>query len=355
MSSNIQKTILLLAANPKDQKSLRLGEEVREIDAALLRAKHREQFVLEQKWAVRPKDIQQAMLDIDPSIVHFSGHGAGDEGLVFENETGMAELVDGEALAGLFELFADRVECVVLNGCYSEVQAMAIAQHINYVIGMRKAIGDPAAIEFAAGFYNALGAGRPVEFAHKFGCAAIRLAGISEQLTPVLKKKPYISERVAEIVWPPDESPNQKEPTPIPSTEPVEVFFSYSHKDKQLRDELANHLSILKRNSIITEWYDRQIGAGTEWAGKIDAHLNRSRVILLLISSDFLASDYCYSIEVTRAMERHADGEACVIPVILRSVDWKGAPFEKLQALPDNAKPVSSWPDLDEAFTNVGL
>jgi hypothetical protein len=212
MSSNTSKTILLLAANPKGTTPLRLDEEVREIDAGLQRARNRDQFVLEQKWAVRPRDIQRGMLDSKPSIVHFSGHGTGDEGLVFEDETGITKLVDGEALAGLFELFADQVECVVLNGCYSEVQAIAIARHVNYVIGMNKEIGDRAAIEFAVGFYDALGAGRPVEFAYKFGCAAIRLAGIPEQLTPVLKKKPSIDDPSVKISSP-SEPPVSQTPT----------------------------------------------------------------------------------------------------------------------------------------------
>ncbi|MDZ8133753.1 MAG: CHAT domain-containing protein [Nostoc sp. DedQUE04] len=181
--------ILILAANPKNTSRLRLEEEVREIDAALQRAKHRDQFVLKQKWAVQPRDIIQAMLDIKPQYVHFLGHGTGDAGLAFENETGQAKLVDGDALAGLFSSFADEVKCIVLNGCYSQVQADAISQHINYVIGMNKAIGDRAAIEFAVGFYNAIGAGRSVEFAHEIGCKAIQLAGIPEQLTPTLKKK----------------------------------------------------------------------------------------------------------------------------------------------------------------------
>jgi hypothetical protein len=152
------------------------------------------------------------MLDINPSIVHFSGHGTGDEGLVFEDETGSAKLVDGEALAGLFELFADRVECVVLNGCYSQAQADAISQHINYVIGMSQAIEDRAAIEFAVAFYDALGSGRPVEFAYKFGCAAIQLAGIPEQLTPILKIKPNIEETVAKISGFNEQSPAKNEP-----------------------------------------------------------------------------------------------------------------------------------------------
>src|SRR5438128_1377433 len=100
--------------------------------------------------------------------------------------------------------------------------------------------------------------------------------------------------------------------------QPIEVFFSYSHKDEELRDEMANHLSILKRQGVITDWHDRRITAGDEWAGQIDEHLNSAHLILLLISADFIASDYCYDLELTRAMERHEAREACVIPVILR-------------------------------------
>ncbi|MDJ0578447.1 toll/interleukin-1 receptor domain-containing protein [Crocosphaera sp.] len=133
----------------------------------------------------------------------------------------------------------------------------------------------------------------------------------------------------------------------------VEVFFSYSHKDESLRDELEKHLSTLKRQKVISAWYDRDITAGTEWKGQIDEHLESAQVILLLISADFLASDYCYDIELKRAMERHELGEARVIPIILRDVDWKGATFGKLQALPRNAKPITSWDNEDEAFTNV--
>lgn len=353
-SSNKPKKILLLAANPKGTTRLRLDEEVREIDAGLQRAKNRDQFVLEQKWAVRLRDIRRTMLDSEPSIVHFSGYGTGgDEGLVFEDETGIAKLVAGEALAGLFELFADRVECVVLDGCYSEVQATAIARHVNYVIGMKKAIGDRAAIEFAVGFYDALGSGETVEFAYEIGCAAIRLAGVPEQLTPILKKKPNIGETVPKISFPSDQPSSTKEDTSLLSTEPIEVFFIYSYKDEDLRDELAKHLSILKRQGIITAWHDREISDGTEWAGHIDEHLNTAQIILLLISPDFLASDYCYDIELTRAMERHAAQEAYVIPVILGEFDWKGAPFGKLQALPKDALPVTNWENRDRAFADV--
>jgi hypothetical protein len=134
---------------------------------------------------------------------------------------------------------------------------------------------------------------------------------------------------------------------------PIEVFFSFSHKDESLRDKLANHLKIFERRGIISGWHDRQITAGSEWAGQLDEHLNTAQVILLLISDDFLASDYCYDIEMQRALERHDNGEARVIPIILRPCDWQDAPFGKLQALPKDLLPVTRWPDLDEAFLNI--
>ncbi|MFN7994073.1 MAG: toll/interleukin-1 receptor domain-containing protein [Bryobacteraceae bacterium] len=132
-----------------------------------------------------------------------------------------------------------------------------------------------------------------------------------------------------------------------------EVFFSYAHKDSELRDELERHLSILKRSGIIQGWHDREISAGTEWAGQIHEHLERANVILLLISADFLASDYCYDLEMKTALARHESGDAIVIPVILRPVDWSGAPFAKLQCLPSRAVPVTSWANRDEAFRDV--
>jgi hypothetical protein len=183
------KTILILASNPRTTASLRLDEEVREIDAGLQRARKRELFDLKQRWAVRIQDVYQSLLDFNPSIVHFSGHGSGDDGLVLEDENGQVRLVETVALAGLFEVFANRIECVVLNACYSEVQAGAIAQHIPYVVGMSQAIGDKAAIKFATGFYSALGSGESVEFAYKLGCSVIQLDGIAKHLTPILKRK----------------------------------------------------------------------------------------------------------------------------------------------------------------------
>jgi len=133
----------------------------------------------------------------------------------------------------------------------------------------------------------------------------------------------------------------------------LEVFFSYAHEDEALRGELVKHLSLLQRQGVITAWHDRKIMGGTEWAGAIDAHLQSAQIILMLVSADFMASDYCYDVEMQRAMARHEAKEARVIPVILRPVVWQGAPFGKLQALPTDGKPITTWPNQDEAFANV--
>ena len=138
------------------------------------------------------------------------------------------------------------------------------------------------------------------------------------------------------------------------AAQPVEVFVSYSHRDDDLRAELQTHLVMLRRTGVVREWSDRRIIPGQEWDEQIDEHLESADIILLLVSPDFLASDYCYDKEVMRAMERHEEGEARVIPVILRHCDdWQSAPFGKLQALPRDGRPVKDWPDRDKAFADV--
>ncbi|WP_414567214.1 SUMF1/EgtB/PvdO family nonheme iron enzyme [Nostoc sp. CCY 9925] len=133
----------------------------------------------------------------------------------------------------------------------------------------------------------------------------------------------------------------------------LKVFFSYSHADEPLKNELVKHLGILKRQGVILTWDDRQIPPGGEWNQLINENLNAADIILLLVSADFIHSEYCWDVEVTTAIQRHEAGEACVIPIILRSVDWDNAPFGKLQALPKNALPIRSWNNQDDAFTNV--
>jgi hypothetical protein len=133
----------------------------------------------------------------------------------------------------------------------------------------------------------------------------------------------------------------------------VLIFYSYSHRDEKLRDALHTQLAPLVRQGIIKEWYDRQIAPGEEWADEIDEHLEAATIILLLISADFIASDYCWGKEMSRALERHDAGQARVIPIIVRPADWGAAPFGKLQALPKNAKAVTLWSNRDAAWVDV--
>lgn len=131
------------------------------------------------------------------------------------------------------------------------------------------------------------------------------------------------------------------------------LFFSYSHKDEVLRDRLEVHLSALKREGAIAPWHDRRITTGDVLGQQIDEHLERADIILLLVSPDFLASDYCHDVEMQLALARHAEGSARVIPVILRPCDWQHSPFAALLAAPTDGKPITRWPDEDEAFLDV--
>ena len=133
----------------------------------------------------------------------------------------------------------------------------------------------------------------------------------------------------------------------------LEVFFSYSSADKELCEQLLRHLSALKRQGTIDQWRNCQIMAGENRMEEIERHLDSAHVVLLLVSADFIESDHCFSIEMKRAMERHEVGKARVIPVILREVDYCGMPFERLEPLPQNRIPVTSWQNQDEAFTDI--
>jgi hypothetical protein len=133
----------------------------------------------------------------------------------------------------------------------------------------------------------------------------------------------------------------------------VRIFFSYSHVDETLRDQLENQLALLCRQGVVETWHDRRIGPGAEFAGAIEKEVESARIILLLVSADFLSSKYCYDIEMKRAMEKHENGQAIVIPVILRACDWHGAPFGKLNATPPDGKPITQFADRDQALLEV--
>ncbi|WP_414573111.1 TIR domain-containing protein [Nostoc sp. CCY 9925] len=309
MNNDSIHKILLLAANPIGSRYLRLGEEMREIEEGLKRSKNRERYSIATAQAVRYRDIHRAILEHEPQIIHFSGHGAGEEGLVFEDETGAAKLVDGEALAGLFQLFSGQVECVVLNACYSQVQAEAIAQHIPCVIGMKKAIGDPAAIEFAVGFYDALGAKKSYEFAYKLGCNAIRMAGIPEQDIPTFLQTAQIEPMSTKA------QPPQLVSSGVSTTQ-FDVFLAHNTQDKPEVKAIA--LALKQRN--IKSWIDEeQIAPGRSFQDEIQQAIPLVKSAAIFIGSQGLGRWQSWELKafIAECVERKIP----VIPVLLPGVN----------------------------------
>ncbi len=194
-----KKKVLLLSANPANTDRLRVEAEFREIEECCQKSSLRDRFAIVTKGAVRIDDLQPILLQEVPRVVHFSGHGAAENGLVLEHDDGTWQLAPTEALADLFRILQNGIDCVVLNACFSKVQADAIARYVPYVLGMNQAIGDVAAIEFAKGFYGALFEGRSVKDAFELGKNLIALKNIPETLTPVLLERRYESQVLPKV------------------------------------------------------------------------------------------------------------------------------------------------------------
>lgn len=255
--------ILFLAANPHGTSELQLDKEAKEIEDGLERSKLRDQFMLVTKWAVDSETLRRAMLKEQPDIVHFSGHGEGQAGLVLVGQDGKSKPATADALAGLFEIFRN-VKCVLLNACYAEVQARAIVQYIDYVIGMERAVRDDAAIAFSTGFYDGLGYGLSIEDAFKLGRNAIqfelasfssttrkatpvnleefggKLELIADHLVPILLKKKLLAPEnpVGLTITHPIQTDNLSEKLKTESSNKVEASQRYR---KRVKEFLGDH------------------------------------------------------------------------------------------------------------------
>lgn len=288
------KKILLLAANPKDTTRLRLDEELRDIEAAFQRSRRRNQIKLKKESAVGVGEMRRALLDFRPNIVHFSGHGSGEPGIYLEDAVGKAHAVTADALADFFKLFADTVECVVLNACYSAEQAEAIARHIPYVIGMTSQIGDRAALAFSVAFYDAIGTGEPIPFAHQLGCNAIQLAGIREETIPILinqmtSRTPSPSS--ATQIRPVEASPQAL----IPGCA-YDIFVSYAPEDEDAQRWVSAAISDLKKLLDVSFSRRQQSPRWVEHSACTSKALNdlqQSATMLVFFSRHYLASDWC--------------------------------------------------------------
>ncbi|MBP0018802.1 MAG: AAA-like domain-containing protein [Cyanobacteria bacterium SBLK] len=291
------KTILILTANPTNTQSLRLSEEVREVRAAWERSRQRDRFAIEVETAVRPRELRRSLLARKPDILHFSGHGGGERGLTLENDVGQAILVKPNALATLFRILRKSfsIQCVVLNACYSEVQANAIQPYVNYVVGMKQAIADRAARKFAIGFYDTLFAGESIENAFGLGCNAIEMENIPEQHIPVLKTKIEKSDRAAGK---------------------AKIFISYKRNVTPDETIALQLYEALKAEHDV--FMDREMLVGMSWLDRIKEEIERSHFFIILLSEASIHSEMVKAeIEMAHQWTKERGGMPKILPVRL--------------------------------------
>ncbi len=267
--------ILFFASNPEDVTPLNLDEEIRAIKTKIYATKFRDVLELISRWAVRPDDLLQELLENKPTIVHFSGHGTASGELILMDDSRKTKVVSPDALQALFSTLKDNIQVVVLNACYSKKQGIAIAKVIDFVVGMNASIGDQAAINFAASFYRAIGFGRSVKEAFDQGKVSIMLEGIPEANTPVLLHRPSIDPAMIYLV-------HKKQ-----SKNPGNKIFNDTLTTNQTRIniselgniEIAAHdqpsLKVKEKSSTKKDYadrYDQQIPEDIKWDDKIFGH-----------------------------------------------------------------------------------
>lgn len=321
----MSKKILILAANPININQLRLGEEVRRIDEALQLSKKREQFKLEQKWAVRLFDFYRAMLDIQPQIVHFCGHGEGEDGIVLEDDAGKAVFLQSDALGRMFAQSA--VQCVLLNACYSEVQAEAISQHVDYVIGMKHTIEDRAAIKFAEAFYYALGTGNEIEVAFKGACS--QLIGPKEHEIPVLKKSPTVTQAKPSLISTTgtddrtDQNPMVKD---LEDSFRYDAYISYVDKDPDATWVWDTLLPQLEQAGLRIAVSGDVETPGVTRIVNIEQGITHSKRTIIVLSSAYLADNMAEFENVLVQTMSIQEGNYRLLPIKFAPIDQNRLP-----------------------------
>src|SRR5579859_2743943 len=357
--------VLFLAANPRSTARLAIDEEMHAIEQKVGAAEHRDALVFQSSWAVRPDDLLQLLNQHRPHVVHFSGHG-NEEGLSLAGSDGTVRRVSTRALKALFTTLKGEIRLVLLNACYSREQAQALVESIDCVIGMKQSVHDDAAAAFASSFYRAIGFGRSIQEAFDQGITSLLLEGIPEEDVPELLVKDGVDPKLIVLIEQGDQIvppvpqarpagllPSDLSASPPPAQRPIDIFISYAKADKDWCGRLTKRLANLRNQGMIRDWHDGDIVAGSEWKKESQKHLEGAQIILLLISPDYLASDFCYGVQMKHAIERHQKGTACVVPLLLRPTDVEGAPFAELAMLPSNGKPVSLWTNTDAAFQEI--
>lgn len=305
-------TILFLAAEPNDSVRLRLGQELRDIRERLQLSKNRDNFILESREAVRPSDITQALFDVSPQIIHFSGHGTLNGELCFEDIQGKVKPVTPGGLSALFQLVSKQVNCVILNACYSKIQAEAISEHIPYVIGMTQEIGDLAAIAFSTGFYKALSSNHSVIEAYKFGCAELLLQGMQEDLTPILHSQSSLQATTSDktvLIAPTNTQTHEATSTSetetkkileseLPTLSDKSIVIVHTPEELRAATFLAQEIRKLYSFAAVSVMVFSEIAYGTTAIEDIDINevISNSKVVLLLLSHDSCQSQWIHMV-----------------------------------------------------------
>lgn len=351
-------TILFVASNPTAIKFDFAGELTVIQEASSERQPSSLKLV--SRWSVSVNGLKSAVEAIRPEIVHLLSPGVDQvtNALVLADKKGRPEYAQPDAVAGAFVHTRLRTpKLVVLNTCHSRLHGEAIAKHAGCVIAMDGVIYDTTAIDFARELYSSLAFGESIESAFNRARAVVADVTPAQAEVPVLLSRRLDSAAItfaSRVRRPAAAAKSDALPLTRAQARPcAKIFCSYSHQDEKYRTELETHLALLARQGAVHVWHDRLIQPGADWAREIDDNINLANVVLLLVSADFLASQYCYGIEMNRALARAAASETRVVPILVRKCDLQGAPFGHLQWLPTGAKPVKNWTDRDSAWTDV--
>jgi hypothetical protein len=333
------------------------AEELHRIEDA--RRTNPSSFTIVARWSVSLAGLKEHIAKARPDVVHVLSptvDPAKNE-IILSDERGRPEYVPMQAFAAAFARRAAAPKLVVINTCHSRPLAEAVSKHVGCAVSMDGEISDAAAIEFSDALYHGLAEGKSVADAFDLARDAVKKSEPKQSGVPLLlagRADPN-AVRIAESASTSASAGAPGTPTPTASQKPhcVQIFCSFSHRDSKYRDELEVHLANLRAQGLVEVWHDRLIKPGTDWALDIDHNLDQANVVLLLVSADFMASQYCMGIELRRALDRQKTEGVRVVPILVRECDLKGAPFTNLQWLPTGSKPVKKWTDRDSAWTNV--
>ncbi len=318
-----------MAANPDDTVRLALDEEVRTIGEKLRGSTHAATIELVTRWAVRPDDLLQHLNELKPQIVHFSGHGTSRGELMLVSDAGRARPVGAEALARVFGLFRQHIQAVVLNACFSRVQAEAIVSQIDHVVGMSVEVGDDAARVFSGSFYRALGFGSSIREAFDQATTAIQLADLGEETTPQLLARTAADSTLS--------------PPPPPTPSPPEnhqVFVAYAPEDKPWLDRLQKHLAPHIRGRPITLWEAGRLQVGMRRRDELEHALTSAQAAILLVSSDFLASEAITENQLPKLLAAVDADKLAILPLVVGACAYEESPLEPFIALNDPDRPL---------------